>query len=428
MFAPGLGNATQKTTSYKVVLPFYVYASISFLVATLLLFFSTDAFKQHYFHPHTLAITHMMTLGWGTMMIFGASHQLVPVLIEGELYSNVLAYLTFALAAAGIPLLVVGFFFFNLGIAAQIGAVLVNVAIIIFLTNLAISISNSKKENVHAVFIFTATSWLFLTTLFGLLLLLNFTMKIFSTESLHYLSLHAHLGILGWFLLLIIGVGSRLIPMFLISKYHNPKLLWWIYGLVNAALLLMIATQTLSALAALVYAPGVLVFAAVLLFMYFIYQSHRQRIRKKVDEPMRLSLLAVALMLLPVLILIATLLITQHSSESAMVLTYGFVIFFGWITSLILGMTFKTLPFIVWNWLYHSKAKSGKTPSPKDLFSTPVVIAMAIFYVVGLLSFVLGILTGNEMIMKAASAGLIVGAFLYNVNIFKILFQKPVIQ
>ena len=63
-----------KNTSHKVVLPFYIYGALSFLAATILLVFSTPAFTQHYFHPHTLAITHAMALGWGTMIILGASH------------------------------------------------------------------------------------------------------------------------------------------------------------------------------------------------------------------------------------------------------------------------------------------------------------------------------------------------------------------
>jgi hypothetical protein len=50
-------------------------------------------------------------------------------------------------------------------------------------------------------------------------------------------------------------------------------------------------------------------------------------------------------------------------------IAYGFIIFFGWITAIILGMTFKTLPFIVWNKVYHQQAGKGKTPNPKDLFS-----------------------------------------------------------
>jgi hypothetical protein len=84
-----------KNTSYKVVLPFYGYAALSFLVATILILTNTTAFTQHYFNPNTLAITHVMALGWGTMIILGASHQLFPVMIEGKLHSNLLAYLSF---------------------------------------------------------------------------------------------------------------------------------------------------------------------------------------------------------------------------------------------------------------------------------------------------------------------------------------------
>jgi hypothetical protein len=75
-------NNLVKNTSYKVVLPFYLYAAFAFLAATILLFLSTSSLNQHYFNPEILAITHIMALGWGTMMILGASHQLVPVLIN----------------------------------------------------------------------------------------------------------------------------------------------------------------------------------------------------------------------------------------------------------------------------------------------------------------------------------------------------------
>jgi hypothetical protein len=71
----------------------------------------------------------------------------------------------------------------------------------------------------------------------GLLLVCNFADAILPNDSLHYLSLHAHIGIAGWFLMLVIGVGSRLIPMFLISKYSDSKRLWLIYFLLNGGLI-----------------------------------------------------------------------------------------------------------------------------------------------------------------------------------------------
>src|SRR6185312_16296824 len=209
MFSPSPDTGgVAKNTSYKVVLPFYIYAALSFLVATFLLFFSSSAFVQNFFHPQILAITHVMALGWGTMIILGASHQLVPVLIEGKLYSNILAYLSFVLAATGIPLLVYSFYVFYFGWQAQWGAILINAAVIFYLINIAISMIKSKKENVHAVFVFTATLWLLIATIVGLFLIFNFTHNLLSQDSLAYLPLHAHLGIIGWFHLLIIGVGS----------------------------------------------------------------------------------------------------------------------------------------------------------------------------------------------------------------------------
>lgn len=421
-------NLVQNTT-YKVVIPFYVYAALSFLAATILLFLSDNAFTQHYFHPSTLAITHTMALGWGTMIILGASHQLVPVLIEAKLFSNFLAYLSFVLAGLGIPLLVYSFFQFQLNWVAETGAILINAAIISYLVNLAVSISQSKKENVHAVFVFTASVWLLITTLIGLLLLCNFTQSILPKDSLHYLSLHAHIGIVGWFLLLVIGVGSRLIPMFLISKYDNPKELWLIYFLVNGALISFIILFFSGVDNVLYILPMACVLLALILFAKYCYKAYQQRIRKQVDEQVKISLLSVAMMLLPILLLLVMIVLLVFSfADARLALAYGFSIFFGWLTAIILGMTFKTLPFIVWNKVYHNKAGKGKTPNPKDLFSESVFNKMGLAYLAGFCLFLTGVLLSNTITLQIASVLLLITAVFYNFNVLKMLLYKPLIK
>ena len=415
-----------KNTSYKVVLPFYLYAGISLLAATLLLVFSAPAFLQHYFHPHTLAITHSMALGWGTMMILGASHQLVPVLIESKLYSNTLAYLSFVFAAVGIPLLIIGFYQFDFGWPAQSGAILINVAILCYFINIGVSMARSKNENVHAVFVFTGTLWLMITIGVGLFLVYNFTYNILSKDSLYYLSLHAHLGIVGWFLLLVIGVGSRLIPLFLISKYDNRKMLWWIYYLVNFALISFIFFFLYIRIGWLYLVPLFSIALAIILFAKYCNNAYHERLRKKVDNQVKISLLSVFMIALPLISLLAIILLLLFSSENIhLVVTYGFCIFFGWITAIIFGMTFKTLPFIVWNKVYHSKAGLGKTPNPKELFSDKIFIVMAVAYLCGFVLFATGILIGNEIILKTAAILLLVSAILYNGNVWKAITHKP---
>lgn len=402
MFAAGSGSGLQQTTSYKVVLPFYIFAALSFLLSCTLLLLNTGVIHQHYFHPQTLAITHLMALGWGTMIILGASHQLLPVLIEGKLDSYLLALLSFVFAAIGIPLLVIGFYLFNTGLILQTGAVLINLSVICYFLNVINSIAESKKYNVHAFFIAAASLWLFATTFFGLLLVFNFSRSWLPENSVEYLSLHAHMGLAGWFLLLVIGVASRLIPMFLISKYSSPKTLWWIFALINLALIGFIVLKTNHVFPESYYSPFLLVLIALVLFGNYCYKAYKVRIRAHVDEQMKISLLSVGLLFLPLISLIVIIFFISEKSEISIVLLYGFSIFFGWITAIILGMTFKTLPFIIWNKTYKSLANKS-TPAPKDLFSEKLFNLMAVLYLTGFFIFLAGIVSLNDLFLKAGA-------------------------
>lgn len=428
MSAPFVGDPAT-TTHHRAVLPFYAYAAVSFLVATFLLLSMTPAFKAHYFHPETLALTHILALGWGTMIILGASHQLVPVLIEGVLYSERLAKASFYLAAVGIPMLAYGFYVFNMGWPAKWGGRFVILAVVCYLINLIKSMRQSKSKNIQAYFVLTATIWLLLTTLLGLVLVYNFTFPLLKADSLHYLPLHAHAGIIGWFLLLVMGVGSRLIPMFLISKYTNTNLLRWIFFLINGGLGCFYLLFLFFPVKELFLIPSLMVLSAVILFVIYCFRSWQQRIRKQVDEPMQISMLSVLMLVLPfffLITIIALLLFTDHAPRE-MVLAYGFVIFFGWLTAIILGMTFKTLPFIIWNKNYHALAGKMKTPNPKDLFSAPVFKVMGLAYLAGFLLFTIGILAQWQLLLLPGALCLLLTALLYNWNILKIWKHKPAV-
>ncbi|GAO42692.1 hypothetical protein [Flavihumibacter petaseus] len=413
-----------KHTPHTVVLPFYGYAAIALLAATILLACSTGAMTGHYFQPHVLAITHAMALGWGTMIILGASHQLIPVLIEGRLYSNTLAMLCFVLAAMGIPLLVYGFYVFDLGWPAKAGGILINVAVSLYVVNVVLSVQKSGKESIQAVFVLTAACWLLLTTGVGLLLLYNFTDPFLSRDSLAFLSLHMHLGVIGWFLLLVAGVGSRLVPMFLLSKYSNTSQLWWMYALINGGLLLFVflfvrfPESGWHKIAILPLAMALLIFGV---YCFRVYQS---RIRKRVDGQMRLSILSILMAFLP-LFIIAVISIGSAvvGNSPVLPLVYGFAIFFGWLTSIILGMTFKTLPFIVWSKVYEHQAGLKKTPQPADLFSHRLFRLMALTYLAGFLLFATGLAWKNIIVLNFSAPLLVTAAFCYNLNVFKLVFH-----
>ena len=417
-------SGLQETTSHKVVLPFYVAGALSIVIGTVYLLFHTHIFFEHNFHPHTLALTHIMALGWGTMLIFGASYQLLPVLIEGKLSSNLLAYLTFIFSVLGIPILVYGFYKFQTGLILQTGAVLVNIGVFCYLFNVFESAVESERRDVHAWFIVTAALWLFSTTFFGLLLVFNFTKSILPDNSVAYLSLHAHLGLIGWFLMMVIGVGSRLIPMFLISKYKSDSTLWVIYVLANLSLITYILIK-IFILDNLYIIPIISALGAILTFAYFCHAAYKVRIRKAVDEQMKISLTAVAQMILPIIALLIAAFVLPAGKSNHMILLYGFCIFFGWITALIFGMTFKTLPFIVFKQVYNKKKHKGRPPIPKELFNDRIFNSMAVSYLIGFIFTASGIIILNEIILKIGVFTLMISAILYTLNVGIILTHQP---
>ncbi|HNC65044.1 MAG TPA: cytochrome C oxidase subunit I, partial [Chitinophagales bacterium] len=243
-----------------------------------------------------------------------------------------------------------------------------------------------------------------------------------------YLTIHAHLGIVGWFLLLVIGVGSRLIPMFLISKYTNDKTLWQIFILINLSLVGFIIFKLMNCPTTYYYIVLALGLIGIALFGNFCRMAHKVRIRKSVDEQMKVSLLSVLQMLFPIIALLIVIILFPSKKYADMSILYGFCIFFGWLTAIILGMTFKTLPFIVWNKVYSKKAHAGRTPVPKDLFNENIFNGMTLAYILGFILFITGMILSLNIVLKIATIALVLAASLYVSNITIILLHKPNIK
>jgi hypothetical protein len=216
---------------------------------------------------------------------------------------------------------------------------------------------------------------------------------------------------------MIVGVGSRLIPMFLISKYCDDRKLWLIFGLLNTALILFLLLFLADCPTLSFYIPIFLGAIAIILFGKYCYDAYQVRLRNRVDEQLKLSLISVIQMLFPLLILIVTLVLLPRVRVPNMSMIYGFSIFFGWITAIILGMTFKTMPFIVWNKVYHTQDHKGKTPAPKELFDNRIYKLMMYSYLIGFLLFVIGIMFSYQNVLELGAVALLLAAILYVYNV-----------
>ena len=173
------------------------------------------------------------------------------------------------------------------------------------------------------------------------------------------------------------------------------------------------------------FIPVIMILIAISLFVFYCIRAFQNRMRSKLDEQMKISLISVAMMLFLILLFIIIISMLCFSEvKPSLVLTYGFLIFFGWLSSLMLGMTFKTLPFIVWNKVYHHRAAFGNTPSPKKLFEHTIFKIMCIIYLIGFSIFAIGIILASPYLLKIGAFLIIITSILYNINVFKIILHK----
>ena len=409
-----------KAPGNGAVLPFYATGAVMFLVLCFLMLFSPETFTKHYFTPHLLTMVHIAALGWGTMIIFGAAHQLLPVICEQDLYSEKMAGLVWYTLTIGMILLTVNFWKLTVGWLMISGGSLIVLSVILYLFNVLKTSRLCKKYSIQKLFVISSAIWLLFTVVMGLLLAINLKFPFFKVSHLEILKLHAHVGFAGWFLQLITGVSSKLVPMFLLGKSKKDYLLKWAFICQNAGLILFLADGYFLGVTPRVLIYGVIVLAGVLFWLIYLFDNYKNRLRKRVELLMKHSFLSFLALLISIILIPAV----YFSNGYRWTMLYGTLIFMGWITSIILGKTFKTLPFIIWNDHYKNLSGKVKVPLPKDLYSEKLTIWQFRIFIAAFLVFALGIVLQYVMVIRIGAALWCAVAIIYNVNVFRLIFHK----
>jgi hypothetical protein len=418
MVTLGIGKSPRNSA----VLPFYGAGTLFFLALTVLMFIAADSFKDHFFNQYTLALVHTAALGWGTMIIFGAAYQLMPVIFEEELYSSKMAFISFWFLLIGSIILIISFWFFQTGLVMISGGASILIAVILYNINV-FNTAVKSTLTIQKLFLMVSAFWLFATVTVGVLLAINLYYPYIPFNHLEILKLHAHIGFVGWFLQLITGVSSKLVPMFLFGKSNKSNLLKVAFVFQNIGLVAFLIDDFFIGASNRVYIYYVLVLIGICFWLAYIFDVYKNRLKKKVDIQMRhtfLSMVALsaALLLIPVVL-------TGHSNQWSML--YGSFIFLGWISAIIFGKTFKTLPFIIWNMHYKDVHGKKNMPLPRDLYVENLLFYQFWFFVAAFITLILGILLGEIIIIKAALLIWIVVALLYVFNVAKVFFHKKII-
>jgi hypothetical protein len=253
---------------FRVPLRFYLTAPV-FGAAAGVMWLSQGEFAfQSRWMNGTLAATHLLTLGFLAMVMLGSLFQVVPVLGGGAIpAARRIAPLVHAGLVAGTVCLVIGLDGFSPG---WLGAALVLLAIAFgtFVALLAWRILRPSRGGDALFTIRLALLCLIATIVIGGWMAIGIARPEAGIRFRDWTDAHASFGLGGWVLLLIMGVGYQVVPMFHVTPPFPSWLVRGVGSTVFAGLCVLGVTRdsplaTLAAtgvtLAGLVWAIGLLV-------------------------------------------------------------------------------------------------------------------------------------------------------------------------
>jgi len=426
------GLSTKNAPSPGVVIPYYVYSAFSLLIVTIMMLLGADQIFNSFIGPKLLGTTHMLVLGWISMVIFGALYQLIPVVMEVKINSEKLAHFSFWTLGIGNIMLSLNFWihYTHPKWISIIGGSLILLSIISFVINFIKTATKTKVKSLENGFIITSVFWLLITVILGLFTLLNGKYGFLMVSPIDLLKAHAALGLIGWFLMLVMGVASILLPMFFIVHNLNKKFIQASYIFSNIGLLILILSILLQWPSTLTIIAGALIFIGVFFFVRYNYDAYKRRLRKKLDVGMKLTVLSFVLLALSfafgLLVFISPAALASYIIPFS--LAFGANLLLGFFTSLILGQMYKTLPFIIWLVKYQDKVGKFKTPLPADLYSEKIADGHYYSFLAAIITLNIAILTGKENILYFSIIAFIITAALYTFNTLKIVFHKEDIK
>lgn len=319
--------------------------------------------------PATLALTHLLTLGFLGAVMQGALLQMLPVVLGSPMPgARWLSGCGLVGLGLGTPALAAGLLF---GAPAWLGIALALLALawLPFLAGLAVALTRTLTGGDLAWPIRLAALALLVTVYSGLVLAGGLAGWWPLPELARTVDLHAAWGLFGWVTMLIVGVAYQVVPMLQITPAYPRRISRALIWLLPVGLLvwslgrLTDQAGAVAAVALVAAGGGSLLFAATTLYLQ---QHRRRRLSDTTLAFWRLGMIALGLAAL----LHALLGGLPEAWQGPAELSLGLLFLLGFASSVVLGMLYKIVPFLAWFHLQsQTGARAGSIPNMRDMIA-----------------------------------------------------------
>ena len=343
--------------------------------------------------PVSLVMVHLLTIGWLTLLMFGALFQFVPVITSRKLPSQTLPLATLIGVEGGLALMVGGFCALGrsawAGLLLPIGGSLVVAALVVGGATLLVPLAAKRPVPLSARFVLAGLAFLLLTVLLGLSVALALTVPATGPALAPLLAdgvtYHALAGFGGWFTLTAIGVSYELLPMFMLAPHERGAIgaavLWTGAGGFLAAFAAGLAAPIWPAgwIAGLEQAGRLAIGLALALYLADVVRLYRSRRRRQIELHNRAAIGAFIALGLAVLLAIGAI-ATDRLTDLAPSLVL--LLLLGWLSGLGLTQLYKVVAFLSWLARFGGQLGRGPVPRVQDLVNEPGATGFFVLYFV----------------------------------------------
>lgn len=372
------GLALDQAPPLSVPLRFFLTAPLFAMAAALLLLWGGPAALASRWTATTLAATHLMTLGFLSMVMFGAMLQLLPVLAGSPVpRPRLVSGLLHVLLTVGALALSTGLFSGQPGLM-KFATVLLALAFTAFIAITAYSLYRSRSTHASVRTMGLAVAALAVAAGLGLYLAAGYGWGAGPARAIT--DTHLTWALLGWVGLLVVGVAYQVVPMFQMTPEYPAPLMRWLGRTIFALLVVWGGGQ--AVLARLggdpivpVMFTGVLLGAAFGLFAVATLRLQHRRRRRLPDVTLAFWRIGMASLLAAIAVWVLAQIAPGQADRLQYGLVLGMLVIFGFAFSVINGMLYKIVPFLVWLHLNARRFATGKAggrvPNMREIIPEP---------------------------------------------------------
>ncbi len=412
MARPATGNIRLDAEHFAAA-TFYLLAG-----AVGLVWVAPELAAGNFLSPRVAGITHLFTLGWLTTTIFGALYQLLPVALGAPIRWPRVAHASFWTFAPGAGL-------FACGVADgstvlhHVGVGLVANGVLLGVTNKAATLPRARSRDVTWAAIALAITFLVSTLVLGIVLLHNLHTGFIAAERIHVLATHLHVAIVGWALIMIVGVSHRLLPMFLLA--HGADARWTRRAVTFLAIgLALLAVGINTPYAAVAWIGALCMELGLGCFLYQAHRFYRARVRKRIDVGMRFA--AAALACLAIAAGLGPVVLWRGPASGGLATTYVLVGLLGGIILYVIGFFYKVVPLLAWTARFSGKGSTPGAPTVADLFSARVAHVQLVTMVLAVGVLATGVLFSIVAAAYVGASLFLIGVLLFVSQIARVAF------